>query len=106
MNRSSSRQGPTASLTTAQRTQSCCCVYIARRHYIHPSCLETRAVFRETLYLCRVAFALFTRGELDQNTYAHISLLRQPSLTLSARRARDEMCVAGVEARDLTLCHL
>ena len=118
MNRSSSRQGPTASLTTAQRTQSCCCVCIlhaggttSTSNLVPPRRVLFFVTFRETL-LCRVSFALFTHvvaSLIKMHTftyvrYAHIST--SPS-TVSERGAREtNLCSCGVEARDLTLCHL
>ena len=79
MNRSSSRQGPTASLTTAQRTQSCCCVCIlhaggttSTSNLVPPRRVLFFVTFRETL-LCRVSFALHSCcGELDQNAYLYL----------------------------------
>lgn len=93
------------------------CMYIARRrHYIHlePRASETRAVFRdvsETL-LCRVSFALFTHVvasliKMHTFTYVRYAYISTSPSTVSERGAREtNLCSCGIEARDLTLCHL
>lgn len=65
--------------------------------------------FRETL-LCRVSFALFTHVVASlikmHTSKVRIHLDFSPS-TVSERGAREtNLCSCGVEARDLTLCHL
>jgi len=86
MNRSSSRQGPTASLTTAQRTQSCCCVCIlhaggttSTSNLVPPRRVLFFVTFRETL-LCRVSFALFT--------HVVASLIKMHTFTYVTRKVR------------------